>query len=84
MAQCKYGGIIVRIITVRLNSEEEKMYKEYAEFKNVPLSTLLKEALQEKIENEVDLKSILDYEKRLKGNDVEFYSLDETKEILDI
>ena len=39
-------------ITVRLNSDEAKLYKEYAEFKNIPLSTLMKEALEEKIENE--------------------------------
>ena len=28
-------------ITVRLNNEEERIYKEYAEFKNIPLSTLM-------------------------------------------
>ena len=37
-------------ITVRLNNEEERIYKGYAEFKNIPLSTLMKEALEEKIE----------------------------------
>ena len=71
-------------ITVRLNSDEEKLYKEYAEFKNVPLSTLMKEALLEKIEDEIDLKSISEYENRLKNNEVEFYTLEETKEMLDL
>ena len=71
-------------ITVRLNSDEEKLYKEYAEFKNVPLSTLMKDALLEKIEDEIDLKSISEYENRLKNNEVEFYTLEETKEMLDL
>lgn len=71
-------------VTVRLNDDEEKLYKEYAEFKNVPLSTLMKEALLEKIEDEIDLKSILEYEKRLNNDEVEFYTLDETREMLDL
>jgi len=32
-------------ITVSLNSEEARIYKEYAEFKNITLSTLMKDAL---------------------------------------
>ncbi|MCR6544499.1 type II toxin-antitoxin system RelB family antitoxin [Dehalobacterium formicoaceticum] len=71
-------------ITVRLNSDEEKLYKEYAEFKNVPLSTLMKEALQEKIEDEIDLKAILAYEQRLENNEVEYISFDEIKKRLEM
>lgn len=69
-------------ITVRLNSEEEKLYREYAEFKNIALSTLMKEALKEKIEDELDLQSILDYEERLKNNEVEYISFEEVKKRL--
>ncbi|MFA5514262.1 MAG: DUF6290 family protein [Sphaerochaetaceae bacterium] len=67
-------------ITVRLNSDEAKIYKEYAKFKNTPLSTLMKEAMQEKIENEIDLKAILAYEERLKNKEVEYISFDEIRE----
>ena len=38
------GEVFMSTITVRLNSEEERIHKEYAEFKNIPLSTLKKEA----------------------------------------
>lgn len=69
-------------ITVRLNSDEARLYKEYAEFKNVPLSTLMKEALEEKIENEIDLKAILAYEKRLNNNEVDYVSFEEIKKRL--
>ena len=43
-----------------------------------------KEALIEKIENEIDLKTVLDYENRLANDEVEFYTLEETKKLLDI
>ncbi len=69
-------------VTVRLNNEEERIYKEYAEFRNVPLSTLMKEALDEKIENEIDLNAILAYEERLKNNDIEYVSFNEIKKRL--
>jgi len=71
-------------ITVRLNSDEAKAYKEYAKFKNIPLSTLMKEALEEKIEDEIDLKAILAYEERLKNNEVEYISFDDVKKRLEM
>jgi predicted DNA-binding protein len=80
----KKGEVFMSTITVRLNSEEARIYKEYAEFKNIPLSTLMKEALEEKIEDEIDLKAILSYEERLKNNDVEYISFDEVKKRLEI
>lgn len=80
----KKGEIFMSTITVRLNREEARIYKEYAEFKNIPLSTLMKEALEEKIEDEIDLKSILDYEERFKNNEVEYIPFDEVKKRLDI
>ena len=80
----KKGEIFMSTITVRLNSEEARIYKEYAEFKNIPLSTLMKEALKEKIEDEIDLKAILAYEERLNNNEVEYVSFDEVKKRLEI
>lgn len=71
-------------ITVRLNNEEERIYKEYAEFKNIPLSTLMKEALEEKIENETDLRAIIAYEERLKNSEAEYISFDEVKKRLEV
>jgi predicted DNA-binding protein len=74
--------IFVNTITVRLNKDEAKIYKEYAEFKNMPLSTLMKEALESKIEEEIDLKAIIAYEERLKENEVDFIPFDEVKKRL--
>ena len=69
-------------IIVKMNDEEERIYKEYAILKNMPLSTLLKEALQEKIEDEFDIKLILEYEQKLEKGEVEFISLDKIKKEL--
>ena len=80
----KKGDEFMSTITVRLNSEEARIYKEYAEFKNIPLSTLMKEALEEKIEDEIDLKAILAYEEKLKNDEVEYISFDEVKKRLEI
>jgi predicted DNA-binding protein len=74
--------VSMNTITVRLNKDEARIYKEYAEFKNMPLSTLMKEALEGKIEEEIDLKAILAYEERLKNNEVEYISFDEVKKRL--
>ena len=43
-------------ISVRLNEQEEELFKTYAEFMDETLSTLCKKALLEKIEDEFDLK----------------------------
>ncbi len=71
-------------ITVRLNKDEEDIYVKYAKFNNTPLSTLMKEALMEKIENEIDLNSVLEYENRLVNKENEYYSMEDTKKILGI
>ena len=69
-------------ITVRLNKDEEDIYVKYAKFNNTPLSTLMKEALMEKIENEIDLNSVLEYENRLVNKEIEYYSMEDTNKIL--
>ena len=42
----------------------------------------MKEALEEKIEDEIDLRTILAYEERLNNNEEEYVSFDEVKKRL--
>ena len=49
-------------ISLRLNKEEERLFKNYAEFTGEGLTTLLKKALTEKIEEEYDLQAVKEYE----------------------
>jgi predicted transcriptional regulator len=71
--------MIVTTITVRLNEEETKLYQEYAKLNGVPLSTLFKQTLEEKIETELDLQAIQEYEKE---NTHETYSHEDLKKRL--
>lgn len=65
------------IISVRLNDEEEKVYKEFSELYGKSISTLLKESLDEKIENDFDLKAIQEYEENPDSDDYEEVSHEE-------
>lgn len=69
-------------ITVRLNEEEQKAFNEYAKLHEIPLSTLFKQALEEKMEDEMDLKRIKEYEANLENGDTETYSHDAVMEML--
>jgi len=66
-------------ITIRLNEEESKIFKEYAELNDIPLSTLFKKTLVEKMEDEFDMNVIAEYE----NNEThETYTHEELKETL--
>ncbi len=69
-------------VTVRLNSEEQEAFNEYAKLSGIPLSTLFKKALEEKMEEEFDMKIIMAYEEDLKNNRTKTYDHEEVKELL--
>ncbi|SFK81367.1 hypothetical protein SAMN05216235_1785 [Salinicoccus halodurans] len=69
-------------ITVRLNEMEQKVFEEYAKMYDVPLSTLMKQTLEERIEDELDLDAIKAYENQLETDDVTVYEHDEMKKML--
>lgn len=50
-------------VSIHLSEEEEQLFKNYAEFIGVDLSTLFKRVLLEKIELEYELNIITAYEK---------------------
>lgn len=66
-------------ITIRLNKEESKVFKEYAELNDIPLSTLFKKALQENMEDEFDMSIITAYEE---SDNHETYTHEKLKETL--
>lgn len=66
-------------ITIRLNDEELDAFKSYAELNEVPLSTLFKKTLEEKMEDEFDMQVITEYETE---SSEETYTHDEMKKIL--
>ena len=68
-------------ISVRLNDEDTRLMKLYAEMNNISLSDLIRTAVIEKIEDEYDLecydKAIKEYEENPKT-----FTLDEVKKEL--
>lgn len=68
-------------ISVRLNDEDTKLIKAYADINNISISDLIRNAVLEKIEDEYDLecynKAIEDYKK-----DPKTYTIDEVKKEL--
>ena len=68
-------------VSVRLNEEDEKLIKLYAEMNNISLSDLIRSAIIEKIEDEYDLKA---YEKVIKEykNNPKTYNIQEAKKEL--
>jgi hypothetical protein len=48
--------IIMALIQARLTNEEDQMVREYAKAKNISVSSLIRESILEKIEDEIDLR----------------------------
>lgn len=65
------------IVSIHLSEEEEQLFKNYAEFIGVDLSTLFKRALFEKIELEHELNIIAAYEKEKTKDTVELFDVEE-------
>ena len=68
-------------ISVRLNEEDTKLIRKYAQLNNISLSDLIRNSIIEKIEDEYDLeayeKSMEEYRKNPKK-----YTLDDAKKEL--
>ncbi|HCT62701.1 MAG TPA: hypothetical protein DIC19_01230 [Erysipelotrichaceae bacterium] len=69
-------------ISFRVSPDEEKQIRNYAQFKGVSISTLIKEAVFDQMETELDLMTF----KAMKDNPSSepSISLDELKRMLDI
>lgn len=71
-------------LSVRMKDEERKLFEEYAKLNGVGLSTLFKQALEERIENELDIKAIEEYEEDVKEGTTETVSWEQAEKILDM
>lgn len=62
--------------------KRKRLFREYAKFHGMSLSDLFKKALEEKIEDEIDMKIIKDYEERVKNGIDDSKSFEEVKKML--
>ena len=51
----------MKTVSVRLNEEEERAFSAYASIMGLPLSTLFKKLMEERLEDEFDLKIAKDF-----------------------
>ncbi|MBP3832111.1 MAG: ribbon-helix-helix protein, CopG family [Clostridia bacterium] len=68
-------------VSVRLNKNDEKLIKAYAEMNNISLSDLIRNAVIEKIEDEYDLKCYYEALEEYKKNP-KTYTMKEIKKEL--
>lgn len=74
----------MKTVSVRLNEEETRIFEAYADLMGIPLSTLFKLTMEEKLQDELDIKIIQEYEKRKLEGKLETLSLEEVIEELDL
>lgn len=74
----------MKTISVRLNDEENKAFSAYAKVMGQPLSTLFKKLMEERLEDEFDLKVAEDFIEREKKGEVETRNIGELFKELDL
>lgn len=74
----------MKTVSVRLNEEEEKAFSAYADIMGQPLSTLFKKLMEERLEDEFDLKLAEDFLEREARGEVETRPIEELFAELDL
>lgn len=74
--------MLMSTITVRMNKDEQEAFEAYAKLRGAPLSTIMKQTLEEKMEDEFDLQVIKSYEADVQNDDVTLYDHDDVKQML--
>lgn len=70
-------------ISLRLTEQEAMLFKKYAEFKNISMSELIRQAVMERIEDELDLRAFESAMEEYKADPVT-YTHDEVRRMLDV
>lgn len=74
----------MKTVSVRLNEEEERAFSAYASIVGLPLSTLFKKLMEERLEDEFDLKIAEDFLDREARGDVKTRPIDALFQELDL
>ena len=81
--QCSQEVTSMGVSSVRMSKEEEELIRAYCELHGINISTALKQALLEKIEDEYEIKwaeeALKEFEK-----DPTTYTLEEVEKMLDL
>ena len=72
------------IVSISLSKEGEQLFKDYAEFTGLELSTLFKRVLLERIELEHVLKTIAEYDKEKANGTLKLFDVEEVLDELGV
>ena len=72
----------MKTIKVTLSKDEFRVFNQYAKTRGMSLSVLMKKVLEEKIEDELDLETIKQYEENVKNDSAVLVGHNEVKKIL--
>lgn len=67
-----------------LQYDEQRVFSEYSKLNGMLLSTLFKKIMEEKIEDEFDMKCIREYENDVRNRNTQTVYHDELKKMLEI
>ena len=70
-------------ISVRLNDEDSRLFKKYAELNNMTISELVRQAIMERIEDEYDLNVYYEAMEEFKKNPIT-YTHEEVERMLEL
>lgn len=70
-------------ISLRLSEQDAALFKKYAEIKNITVSELVRQAVMERIEDELDLQAFEKAMAEHKENPIT-YSHDEVRQMLEL
>ena len=70
-------------ISLRLNEQDAALFRKYAEIKNITVSELVRQAVMERIEDELDLQAFEKAMAEHKENPIT-YSHDEVRQMLEL
>lgn len=69
-------------VSLRVSDEEKGWMESYAKLHGINLSDAIKEAFFEKLEDEYDLKTVIEYEAEKAEKGMTYYTHEEVKEML--
>lgn len=71
------------VVSVRLSEKENKLIKDFAKLNNISVSELMRTAVLERIENEIDLRAYEKAKKEYEANPIS-YSHEEVVKMLEL
>lgn len=71
-------------VTIRFNKEEKELFKNAAKLYNCSISSMIKRLAIEKLEDDIDIKAVKEFEDKIKTNKTSVHPINELWKELDL